>query len=294
MNRTQIKTALPEKTKSPFMQAVERFFKNKPAAVALFVITFIALCCYILPLFLTTSPFTIDMSALRKGPSREHILGTDTIGRDLFTRLLYGGRVTFGIMIEATVVAAVVGSAVGIVSGFFGGRTDFYLMRVMEIVASVPGILLAVMLEVGMGFGGGYFRYGLAISAMPAFARLLRATVMSIMKSEYIEAARALGAKSGHIMLKHILHNVAAPMIIQTLSCAADMLINCTIMGYLGLGITPPTPEWGGIVYDTKDYLRSLPYITLIPSGLIVVCEMSLHFIGNGLRDALDPGGREA
>ncbi len=288
------KTPSVEKLRSPFAQAAARFFGNTGAVISLFILLFITLSCIIIPWFTDLSPYTLDMHALRQGPSKEHIFGTDVIGRDLFARLLYGGRITLSIMTEATLLASLCGSAIGICAGFFGGRVDFYLMRLMDVVASVPSILLAVMLEVGLGFGGGNFRYGLAIAAMPSFARLLRASTMSIMKSEYIEAARALGAKSGHIMAKHVLHNVAAPMAIQTLSCAAETLLNCTIMGYLGIGVTPPTPEWGGIVYDTKDLLRAMPYISLIPSGVIVACEMSLHFIGNGLRDALDPGGREA
>lgn len=274
---------------SVFRSAVRRFFKNKVAAAAFFTFAFIVLSCLFLPFVISESPVKIDMEQLRLPPSWEHIFGTDFIGRDLFARMLYGGRVTLGIMSVVTVLATVVGGTIGITAGYYGGRADFYLMRFMDIVESVPSILLALMVEVALGFGGGNFKYGLAISAMPAFARLMRATVMSIVKSEYIEAARALGADNKWIIMKHVLHNVAAPLVIQVMTCAAEALLSCTIMGYLGIGINPPTPEWGGIVQDTRDYIRTMPYIAMIPSAVIIITEMSLHFIGSGLRDALDP-----
>lgn len=274
-----------------WVKAAGRFFRNKTAVAALVVFLAIVLGCMILPFFSSEDPYALDLTQMRQPPSRQHIFGTDGLGRDFYVRILYGGRITLGIMAVATIIAAVVGSAIGMCAGFYGGKVDFVLMRLTDVIAAVPGILLAVMIEVAMGIGRGYFKYGIAIAAMPPFARLLRATVMNIVKSEYIEASRALGASDSRIMLKHILHNVAAPMMIQVLSCAAETLLNCTIMGYLEIGISPPIPEWGGIVNDMKDLMRAYPFLTLIPSGVIVLTEMSMHFIGSGLRDALDPGG---
>ena len=261
--------------------------------IALSVFILIVLACLFLPYCIKWNYRQIDLENMYGPPSWEHVFGTDSIGRDLLTRLLYGGRVTLGIMAVATVLAAMMGFGIGLLSGTCGGAVDFYVMRVVDVIASVPGVLLAVMIEVALGMGKGNFKYGLAIAAMPGIARMVRTAVLEVMQSEYVEASRALGAGRNQIIRKHVLHNVAVPFIIQTLGAAAEVLLSCTVMGYLGLGINPPTPEWGGIVHDTRELLRVYPSVALIPSGVIVVTEMSLHFIGNGLRDAFDPRNDE-
>jgi peptide/nickel transport system permease protein len=233
---------------------------------------------------------SMDVSRAMSPPSRENPFGTDYIGRDLLSRVLYGGRNTLYIAFSATLMAAAVGSLIGIVSGYYGGNIDFYVMRLMDILSSVPSFLLAIIVEVALGWGEGNFRYALAIAAVPSFARLLRPSVMGIMSSQYIEASRALGAGTAGIIYRHVVHNIAAPLLIQFTSSVANTILTCTILGYLGIGISPPTPEWGSLVYYGTAYLRNAPHIALFPSMAVTLTVLSLNILGNGLRDALDPG----
>lgn len=161
-------------------------------------------------------------------------------------------------------------------------------MRLVDAVSAVPTVLLVVVVECGFNGGKGNYMYAMAISFLPPFTKVIRAAVMNIMESEYIEAARALGVGRVRIILKHVLHNITSPLIIQLSNTAADAFLTCTIMGYIGFSFTPPTPEWGMMVATGLKYIRTRPLTGLLPSLVIVVCAMALNLIGNGLRDAFD------
>ena len=281
--------SVSELSSSIWADVFRRLVKNKTAVFCFFVFVIIALACAMAPILTTYDYARINPSRNLEKSSFEHILGTDNLGRDLFTRLLYGGRMTLRIAFVSTAIAAVAGSIIGVVAGFFSGWADFIISPVLDTIASIPVMLLAVVAETIFGWGLGSFMYAIAVAAIPHFARLVRATVMNIMGSEYIEAARALGVSNAGIIVKHVIHNIAPPLIIRFTSGLSEALLTCTIMGYLTIGVSPPTPEWGYIVFMASRYVRSHPRLIIIPCLVIITCVISINLFGDGLRDALDP-----
>ena len=271
-----------------------RVLLKNPLAVISFIV-FITICvmCIAAPLITDWDYTTMSMDRIHEGPSAEHPLGTDMLGRDMLSRMLYGGRATLRISFTAIFYSVVIGGVIGIVSGFIGGTVDMIIMRIIDAIAAIPTIILAIVVEYTLGFGVGNFMYAMAIALVPPFVRLLRTSVMSIMSSEYIEAARALGVSKFHIIVSHVIPNVAAPVLIYISNTAAEAILMCTIIGYIGIGLAPPEPEWGSMVSYGYNALRAYPHIALIPCFAVMLCVISLNFLGNGLRDALDPSIRD-
>lgn len=271
--------------------ALRRFIRNRIAVICLAVFLIICLSCVLAP-YLTKYDYSrIDAYNTLAKPSLTHLLGTDNLGRDLFTRILYGGRVTLRITFTSAVIALLLGSAVGLAAGYFGGRADFFISPVLDVLAAIPVILLALVFEALLSWGKGNFMYAIAIAAIPQFARLVRVSVMNMMGSEYIEAARALGVGHAGIIFRHVVHNVAPALIVRFTSALAEAMLTCTVLGYLSIGISPPTPEWGNIVYLSKNYIRLAPQLMIIPCAVISLSVISISLLGDGLRDALDPRG---
>ena len=279
------------KSGGAWSDTLRRLRKNKLAIICLIAFVLICLACVFAPIVTKWSYFTINPGARISPPSLEHLFGTDNLGRDMFARVLYGGRVTLRIALISTIIALAVGSIIGLVAGYFGGKVDLIVSPLLDIFAAVPVILLAIVFESMIGWGQGNFMYAIAIAAMPQFARLVRASVMSIMGSEYIEAARALGVSHIGVISRHVAHNVAPQLIVRFTIALAEALLTCTIMGYLSIGINPPTPEWGNIVYQAKSYMRVAPQLMVIPCSVISLCVVSISVFGDGLRDAMDPRG---
>jgi len=271
---------------------MRRLWSNKVAIVSISIFIIICLACLFAPYLTKYTYRDISIDRILLPPSFAHPFGCDNLGRDLFTRMLYGGRVTLRITLTASVMAAVVGSAIGLIAGYFGGIVDRLISPVLDVLASIPVFLLIIVVEYVLGWGQGTFMYALAIAAVPQFARVVRGSVMSVVGSEYIEAARALGVRHPMIIIRHVLHNVAAPMIIRFTSGVAEMLLMCTILGYLSVGIGPPTPEWGSIAQTGRGHVRLNPHLMLIPCAIITTCVVSLSLFGDGVRDALDPRGQ--
>ena len=291
INMENLNTLRPTPSRNPWLELVWRLRNNK-IAIAGFVVFFIlCISCVIAPVLTDYSYSAINIDRILEMPSRDHVLGTDNLGRDLLTRLLYGGRMTLRIALISTSLAAVVGAVIGLVSGYFGGKADLAIAPVLDIIASVPVILLAIIFETILGRGRGYFLYAIAIASIPQFARLVRASVMNVMGREYIEAARALGVSNVGIILKHVFHNIAPALIVRFTSGFSEALLTCTVMGYMNISVNPPTPEWGVIVFNSKLIFRSHPRIMIISCSVIALCVISISLFGDGLRDALDPAG---
>ena len=269
--------------------AMRRLFNNKIAIAGFTVFFIICIACIMAPVLTKWNYYSISVENRMQAPSSTHIFGTDSLGRDTFTRLLYGGRITLAITFISTTLAMLIGGISGIAIGYFGGLVDFIISPILNIIASIPMFLLAIVFEAVFGFGRGYFMYAMLISAIPQFAWMVRASVVNIRKSLYIEAARALGVSHIMIIIKHVLHNIASQLIVSFTTGLADTLILCTIMGYLGVGIRPPTPEWGAIVSGSLTTLRTRPHVVIIPCAIITICIISLSFFCDGLRDAFDP-----
>lgn len=280
---------MEQKHETRWKRSARRFFRNKSAVISLVIFVLVVLVCVIGPYFYPYNGLSIDLKAGYSLPSLEHPLGTDSLGRDMAARIMYGGRITLGITLTAVLIS-LAGLILGLVAGYAGGRTDAAISRINDALASIPTFLMVLFAENIIGWGDGNYRYALGIALIPPLVRVARSAAMNVKSQEYIEAARALGVKTHKIVFGHVLRNIAAPVIVHVTGSAADTLIMCTIMGYLGVGINPPTPEWGAIVHGGFGVILAKPMQMIIPCTVIVLCVLSLNLIGNGLRDALSMG----
>ena len=273
---------------------VRRFLRNKTALISLIIFLVICLACALAPFLTPWGYGTINSANIRATPSIMHILGTDGLGRDIFTRLLFGGRVTLRVALLSTALALIIGGVLGLFAGYFGGHIDLVIFPILDILASIPIILLVVVVEAVFGFGNGYFMYAMIIAAIPQFARIARASAMNIAGCDYIEAARALGV--GHIttLFRHVLHNITSPLIVRFARGVAEAILICTILGYLGIGTRPPMPEWGGIIHGAYSSIRTHPHIMIVSCAVVTICIVSVHLFSEGLREALNPREKRA
>ncbi len=230
-----------------------------------------------------------DYMMIRKPPTAEHLLGTDEFGRDVLSRLIYGSRISLQVGLIAVSISLVAGGAIGAAAGYFGGKMDNLLMRVMDVQLAIPTILLAIVISSALGPGLFNLMVAVGITSIPRFARLMRASVLSIKNMEFIEAARAMGASHLRVILLYILPNCMAPLIVQSTLSVANAILFAATLSFLGLGIQPPFPEWGGMLSAARPYLRNSAYLSIFPGLAIMITIVSLNCIGDGLRDALDP-----
>lgn len=267
-----------------------RFRKNKLAMLGVFMFIFIVAVTIIAPIFI---PYEMvisqDVRNRLQGPSREHIFGTDELGRDMFARILYGGRISLLCGIAIIAIAFVFGAIIGGVSGFIGGKVDTVLMRVVDALMAVPPALLAMAIITAMGNGVFNLVIALAIAQIPRFARTVRSSVLTLRNMEYVEAAKCYGSSSMRTIIKHILPNGIGPIVVSATLTLGAVILSISSMGYLGLGVASPTPEWGTIISENKINIRYYPYLGLIPGLCIMFSVMAVNFIGDGLRDAFDP-----
>ncbi|NLA91210.1 MAG: ABC transporter permease [Synergistaceae bacterium] len=230
-----------------------------------------------------------DYMMIRKPPSAAHLLGTDEFGRDILSRIIYGSRISLQVGLVAVSISLIAGGAIGAVAGYYGGRLDNFLMRVMDVQLAIPTILLAIVISAALGPGLFNLMVAVGITSIPRFARLMRASVLSIKGMEYIEAARAMGAGNFRIIMMYILPNCMAPLIVQSTLSVANAILFAATLSFLGLGIQPPYPEWGGMLSAARPYLRNSAYMSVFPGLAIMITILALNFLGDGLRDALDP-----
>ncbi len=230
-----------------------------------------------------------DYMMIRKPPTATHLLGTDEFGRDVLSRLIYGSRISLQVGLIAVSISLVIGGAIGAIGGYFGGRTDSVLMRIMDVQLAIPTILLAIVISSALGPGLVNLMVAVGITSIPRFARLMRASVLSIKGMEFIEAARAMGASHMRIITLYILPNCAAPLIVQSTLSVANAILFAATLSFLGLGIQPPYPEWGGMLSAARPYIRDSAYLSIFPGLAIMITIVALNCIGDGLRDALDP-----
>ncbi len=270
--------------------AFERFRAHRPALAGVVVLAALALLSATAPI---VSPYDAERTQLLsifEPPSLAHPMGTDSLGRDLATRILYGGRVSLSVGLLAVAVAITVGTLVGAVSGFYGRLIDAVLMRFVDMMYSIPSLFLLILLGV-------YFR-GLSVGAIVVVlgllrwmttARLVRAQFLSLKQREFVEAARAIGARDVRIIVRHILPNTLAPIIVTATLGVASAIIAESTLSFLGLGIQPPTPSWGNMLKDATQDMELAPWTAVYPGLFIFLAVVSINFVGDGLRDALDP-----
>jgi peptide/nickel transport system permease protein len=267
-----------------------RFRKSKGALVGLIMFSLIAILLlgadFITPYQQATHQ---DLINKLHGPSWSHLLGTDAFGRDLFARIIHGGRTSLMVALLATISSCVLGSALGAVAGYFGGRTDSLIMRSLDIFMSIPDILFTMAVVFALGAGFVNLLFALTLAYFTNYVRLVRSQVLNLAELEYVEAARAGGAGSTRIILSHILPNAMGVIIINTTLNVAKIILYESTLSFLGLGMPPPAPEWGLLLSDAREYMREAPYLMFFPALAIVLCACSVNLIGDGLRDALDP-----
>lgn len=266
-----------------------RLKKNRLAMLGLCFIIFMALLAIFAPLIAPYGYETQDLYNIFSKPSAEHWFGTDSLGRDIFSRILYGGRYSLRIGIEAVALACSVGVVIGAVAGFYGGTLDMVLMRFLDILQSIPGLLMSIAVAATLGSGFGNCIIALSISTIPGYARMMRATIMNLREMEYVDAARSANASDLRIISKYMLPNALAPTIVQATMGVAQAILVAAMLSFIGLGVQPPDPEWGAMLSEGRNYLRDYPHLVMFPGLAIMLSVLSLNMLGDGLRDALDP-----
>jgi peptide/nickel transport system permease protein len=276
--------------RSQWRMAVERFRAHRPAVAGLFVLGTLAILCAAAPLVSPYDPEKTALLLIYEPPSLQHPFGTDSIGRDLATRMLFGGRVSLSIGLLAVTVAISVGVLVGTIAGFYGRWIDGLLMRIVDMMYSFPRLFLLILF--GVFFKGMTLPVIVTVLGLLSWmttARLVRASFLSLKHREFVEAARAIGARDRRIIIRHILPNSLAPIIVAaTLGVAAAIIAESTL-SFLGLGIQPPTPTWGNMLKDAGGEMDKAPWVAVFPGLFIFLAVVSINFVGDGLRDALDP-----
>ena len=267
--------------------------KNKSAMIGGFFIFFIIIVAIIGPYLTPYAPDTQNLVNKLQTPSGDHWFGTDNFGRDIFSRVIHGTGLTLLVGFFSVLLGATIGILLGIIGGYYGGRTDSIIMRFMDILLAFPGILLALAIVTVLGGSLVNVIIAVAISSIPVFARIVRGSTLSVKKLEYIDAMKALGASDTRIIFKHIFPNITSPIIVQATLNIATAILSASGLSFLGLGAQPPTPEWGAMLSDGRNFLYNAPHVALFPGLAIVVVVLAFNMLGDGLRDAFDPKTKE-
>jgi peptide/nickel transport system permease protein len=266
-----------------------RLKKNKIAVVSLVILILLFVTAILAPLIAPYSYEQEDFSQSFAGSSREHLLGTDRLGRDILSRLLYGSRQSLQIGIYSTALAAVVGVILGSIAGYYGGWADNLVMRFLDIYQGIPMFLLCVTLAAVLGPSLRNAIIAIGISSISGYARLMRASILTVREMEYIEAAKAINASNSRIIRKHIIPNAISPLIVSiTMSMGASVIAGAGL-SFIGLGVQPPIPEWGAMISDARSFLRTNSTLALYPGICVMITVLAFNLLGDGLRDALDP-----
>ncbi len=278
------------KKNSQFREVWRRLCKRKTAIFGL-VVLLILIITAIFAEQITPYEKALKMNpkARLQPPSAEHWFGTDGYGRDLFARILHGGRRSLAIGISATAGALFFGWIIAALVSYNGGAVDTVVMRIMDIISSVPMTLMALAVVSALGPSLENLIIAIAFARIPTFARIIRSSMLSVVDMEYIEAARAGGASALRIILKHLTPNVSGTMIVQTTMSTAQLILIAASLSFLGLGVQLPTPEWGALLSEAREYMRTAPYLMVFPGIFMILTSLSLNLLGDGLRDALDP-----
>lgn len=277
------------RSRSTSADVLRRLFRNKTAMFGLIILAVITIACLLAPWIAPYGYDEQDVTIKFLPSSAEHLMGTDNLGRDVFSRILYGGRLTILVGFVATGIAAFVGIILGAVAGYYGGVVDNVIMRILDIFMAVPNLVLAIALAAVMGTGMTSCMLAVGISAIPTFARTIRGPIFTIKSQEYVEAAKSIDASDGRIIFKHVLINVLSPVIVQLTLQIAAAITNAAALSFLGLGVVPPSPEWGAMLSAARTYILKYPMLCVWPGISIALIVLSLNLFGDGLRDAMDP-----
>jgi len=268
---------------------VRRLWRVRLAGVGLVIVGIVVITALFAPLLAPYDPTQKNTRNLLKAPTLQHPLGTDELGRDTLSRVIYGARVSLEVGIIAVGISLVIGVLLGLVAGYAGGATDSINMRIMDGLLAFPALVLALAITAMLGPSLNNVMLAIGITGIPSFARLVRGQVLTTRRLEYVQAAQSVGASDWRLMLRHILPNIVAPIIVQTSISVAAAILAEAGLSFLGLGIQPPTPSWGNMLTNAQQYLTKSKGLVFIPGFLIALTVLALIIVGNALRDALDP-----
>ncbi len=282
---------LPEElpTESRFRRFWVKLRRNKAAVAGGVLLLIYILCALLAPVVFRGDPAAPNLIMALEPPSLKEPLGTDELGRSILNRVIFGARISLLIAVGVVAVGLFIGVPLGLVSGYFGGKIDFLIQRVTDTMLAFPGFLLALALVSVLGVGLNNTVISIGISMIPLYIRLVRGCVLTVREEVYVEAARAAGTRNGMILIRHILPNVMVPITVQTSLSMGSAILFAAGLGFLGIGVQPPTPEWGAMLGSARGYLFNAPHVATFPGIAIFLAVLSFNLLGDGLRDALDP-----
>ena len=284
------KTMKKSKKNSQAKEIWRRFRKNKTAMLGLFLMIFVVgiaiFADVIVPYETAIEQNIVDRL---QGPSAAHWFGTDETGRDLFARIVHGSRYSLAIGIVTTIISMIIGGLLGAVAAYYGGWVDNLIMRITDVVMTVPPILLSLAVVAALGANLRNLLIAITVSCVPSIIRMIRSVVLGVVEEDYIEAARSYGSSDLRIILKYVIPNAMGPIIVTATMNVATMILSASGLSFLGMGVQPPSPEWGALLSDAETYMFQAPHLLYIPGFFIVIAALSFNLAGDGLRDALDP-----
>ena len=278
-----------KKKESQFSLVIKRLAKNRLAMAGLCITLLLFLLALLSPVIMPYAYDELNMIDRFAKPSLRHLCGADEMGRDIFSRLLYGARWSLALGFLATIISTAIGMVIGSVVGYFGGTVDTVVMRFIDILQAIPGILLAIAISACLGSGFANTIIALSIGGIPMTVRLLRGSIMGVRKMEYLEAAQTINCSVPRLIVRHILPNSISPIIVSVTMGIGNTILMAASLSYIGLGVQPPTPEWGAMLSAGRTYMRDYPHMVLFPGIAIALVVLSLNMLGDGLRDAMDP-----
>lgn len=282
------KAKRPKRT-SRFIELLKDTIRSPSAKIGAFLLIFIIIISIAAPIIAPYSPNDMNLSNAHELPSVEHLMGTDNMGRDMLSRLLYGGRYSLLIGFIGSAVTTIAAIIIGCLAGYFGGLVDMVIMRLMDILSALPAILMSILVSSVLGTGFTNTIIALSISMLPYTTRMMRAQVLSERSQEYLEAAQTINCPKASIIFKHMLPNALSPIIVCFTMGIGDNIATAASLSFIGLGVQPPTPEWGALLSSARTHMINYPFLIIFPGLFIAVTILAANLLGDGLRDALDP-----
>ena len=289
MAEASVNTRKKPRKSSEFVRVMKQLSRNKMAVVGL-IILLVEIVLAILAPYIAPYDYTqMDIMNMFVTPSKAHLFGCDDLGRDIFSRILIGARYSLSCGILATLIGVVIGMAIGAVAGFFGGKVDNIVMRILDVIQAIPGMVMMIVMSAVLGPGFVNTIIAMAFGTIPGMARMLRAQMLKVRENEYIEASVSINCSKFRIIMDHLIPNCMSPMIVQATMGVAQTITTASGLSFIGLGVQPPIPEWGAMLSGARQFIRQAPHLVIFPGLAIAVTVLALNMMGDGLRDALDP-----
>jgi len=271
------------------MSIVQQLKEDKLAVTGAMIIFFLMIIVILAPYITPYDPIELDLENRLASPDRNHLMGTDNLGRDVLSRIICGARVSLGMAAVVVVIVMLLGIAMGTTAGYFGGVIDGIIMRLVDVLLAFPNIILALVIAGILGPSLTNVMIALAVVWWVSYARIIRGSVLSVKEKEFVEAARAMGCTDSYIAIRHILPNVLSPVIVLATLDMGNIILSIAALSFLGLGAQPPMPEWGTMLNEGKPFMETAPHLMIFPGLMIMITVLAFNFLGDGLRDALDP-----